>query len=325
VKIPALHDRRARQGRPYTRRALARHLRTILVLLLLAATAVAFVVTEDLKLEPDPFARPRITPTFSPTCRCESQSAQIAFRLRQADRLTLSIEDAEGRVVRTLLSRASFGRGDHAFGWDGRAQDGRVVPEGSYRARLEFEKLNRAIEFPRTMRVDTTPAALEVTGLRPRLISPDGDGRADALTVQYRATEPVHALLLVNGRREVRTALRRSGTIVWSPKNRRRGSYDVAVATVDAAGNRGSASGSYAVRIRYVEIAAETIRARPRAGFAVRVSTDARRYSWRLGRRRGSTRVRVLRLRAPARPGRYPLTVEVAGRRDSAVVVVRRR
>jgi hypothetical protein len=302
----------------------ARHLRTILVLLLLAGTAAAFVVTEELKLEPDPIARPRITPVFSPTCRCDTQTAQIAFRLRQPDRLTLEIHDEQGRVVRTLLRTTEFGRGNHAFGWDGRDDNGRPVPEGSYRPRIELDKLNRAIEFPREIRVDTTPARLEVTRLRPRRISPDGDGRADTVTMRYRASEPVHAILLVNGRQEVKTALRRSGALVWSPRGRRRGSYRLSVAAVDEAGNRSRPTQSYDVRVRYVDIAAEVIRARPRAGFSVRVSTDARRYFWRLGRRTGSARVRILRLRAPAQPGRYPLVVEVFERRDSATVVVRR-
>ena len=302
-----------------------KHLRTIVVLLLLAATAAAFVVTEELKLEPDPIARPRITPTFSPTCRCETQTAQVAFRLRQADRLTLTILDDAGQVVRTLLRDASFGRGNHTFGWDGRNEEGEFVPEGTYRPRVELDKLGRAIEFPRQIRVDTTPAELEVTRLRPRVVSPDGDGRADTITIRFRASEPVNALLLVGGRQEVKTAQRRSGAIVWSPKGRRRGPYQLSVAAIDAAGNRSRPTGPFPVRIRYVNIAAELIRARPRAGFSVRVSTDARSYSWRLGRRRGSARVRVLRLRAPATPGRYALVVEVSGRRDSATVVVRRQ
>jgi flagellar hook capping protein FlgD len=303
----------------------ARHLRTILVLLLLAGTAAAFVVTEDLKLEPDPIARPRITPTFSPTCRCEKQTARIAFRLRQPDRLTLAIEDDQGRVVRTLLRNVTFGRGSHEFGWDGRNEQGKVVPQGSYRARVELDKLGRAIEFPRVIHVDITPARIEITRLNPRVISPDGDGRADAVTLRYKANEPVQALLLVNGHQEVETALRRTGAIVWSPRGRRRGSYRLSVATVDAAGNRTRPTGPFDVRIRYVDIATKLIRARPRAGFAVRVSTDAKRYVWKLGRRRGSARVRILRLRAPASPGRYPLIVSVGNRRDSALVVVRRR
>lgn len=304
---------------------MARHLRTILVLLLLVGTAAAFVVTEDLKLEPDPISRPRITPTFSPTCRCEKQTARIAFRLRQPDRLTLTIQDEQGQVVRTLLRKASFGRGSHEFGWDGRDERGRVVDEGSYRSRVELDKLDRAIEFARVIRVDTTPARIEITRLHPRVISPDGDGRADAVTLRYKANEPVHAFLLVNGRQEVETALRRTGAVVWSPRGRKRGSYRLSVGTVDAAGNRTRPTVPFDVRIRYVDIATKLIRARPRAGFAVRVSTDAERYVWKLGRRRGSARVRVLRLRAPARPGRYPLIVSVGNRRDSALVVVRRR
>jgi flagellar hook capping protein FlgD len=302
----------------------ARQLRTILVLLLLAGTAAAFVVTEDLKLEPDPIARPRITPTFSPICRCEKQSAQIAFRLRQSDRLTLTIEDAQGRVVRTLLRNASFGRGNHTFGWDGRDDSGEVVDEGAYRPTIELQKLDRTIAFPRTIRVDTTPARIEITRFTPRTISPDGDGRADALTIRYETNEPAQAILLVNGRQEIETALGKNA-IRWSPKGQKRGPYSVSVAAVDAAGNRSRETGPFDVRIRYVNIAAEVIRARPRAGFSIQVSTDAKRYRWRLGRREGSARVRILRLRAPAAPGRYALVVEVGGRRDSAVVVVRRR
>jgi hypothetical protein len=302
----------------------ARHLRTIVVLLLLAATAAAFVVTEQLKLEPDPIARPRITRTFSPVCRCETQTARIAFRLRQADRLTLTVENEQGEIVRTIVRDARFEQGDHSFGWDGRNERGEVVPEGAYRPRVELEKLGRTIEFPREIRVDTTAAELEITRLRPRAVSPDGDGRGDTVTLRYRATEPVNALLLVNGRQEVKTALRSRGAIVWSPKGRKRGPYPLSVAAVDEAGNRSRPTGPFDVRIRYVDIAAEVIRARPRAGFSVRVSTDARRYAWRLGRRSGSARVRILRLRAPAQPGRYELVVTVGGRRDSALVVVRR-
>ncbi len=303
---------------------MARHLRTILVLLLLAGTAAAFVVTEELKLEPDPIARPRITPTFSPTCRCETQTAQIAFRLSQPDRLTLTVLDDEGEVVRTLLQDASFGRGNHTFGWDGRDEAGEVVPEGTLPAP------GRAREARPCDRVPTADAgrydARRAGGhaARPSVISPDGDGRADELTIRYRASEPVNALLLVGGRQEVKTALRGTGSIVWSPKGRRRGQYQLSVAALDQAGNRTRPTGPFPVRIRYVDIAAKVIRARPRAGFSVRVLTDARRYSWRLGRRAGSARVRILRLRAPATPGRYALEVEVSGRRDAALVVVRR-
>lgn len=300
-------------------------MRTALVLLLLAATAVAFVVTEDLKLEPDPIARPRIDPVFSPVCRCERQAARIAFRLRREDRLTLRIADDDGRVVRTLLQNDRFAPGNHEFGWDGRNDRGTFVPEGTYRARVELAALGREIEFPRQIVVDTTPAQIAVARVSRRVISPDGDSRSDTTRIRYRVNERAQALLLVNGRQEVKTRLRGNGAVIWSPRGRPRGVYDLALGALDAAGNRSRLTRPVTVRIRYVTVSEDTIRVRPRRFFSVGISTDAVRYSWRLGRRRGSTRVRVLRLRAPSRPGRYPLVVQVSGRRDSAVVVVRRQ
>jgi FlgD Ig-like domain len=300
-------------------------LRTALVLLLLAGTALAFVVTEDLKLQPDPIARPRIDPVFSPVCRCEKQSARIAFRLREADRLTLDIANDEGQVVRTLLRDARFAPGNHEFGWDGRDDSGEVVPEGSYSARVELAALDRVIEFPRPIVVDTTRAQIALVRVSRRVISPDGDGRSDTTRIRYRANERAQAILLVNGRQEAKTNLRGNGSIIWSPRERRRGLYFLALSAIDAAGNRSRPTRQFTVRIRYVALASDTIRVRPRRLFSVRVSTDAARYSWRLGRRRGSARIHSLRLRAPAQPGRYPLVVRVSGREDSAVVVVRRQ
>lgn len=295
------------------------------MLLLLAGTAVAFVVTEDLKLETDPIARPRITPSFSPVCRCEQQTARIGFRLRREDRLTLEIADEGGGIVRTILREARFGPGDHEFGWDGRDGQGAIVKEGPYRARVELEALDRVIEFPKPIVVDTTPAKIAVVRVRPLVISPDGDRRSDATIVRYRVDERAQALVLVNGRREVKTKLRGSGAVIWSPRGRRRGVYELALSALDAAGNRSRPTKATALTVRYVALTLDRIRVRPRRLFTVGVSTDARRYRWRLGRRRGSARARALRLRAPARPGLYPLVVEVSGRRDSAVVAVRRR
>jgi FlgD Ig-like domain len=303
---------------------LVRHLRTLLILLLLAGTAAAFVVTEDLKLEPDPVARPRIDPTFSPVCDCPRQTARIAFRLRNADVLTLTIADENGRVVRTLLQQARFRRGNHRFGWDGRDDTGKLVPEGRYRPRVQLQKLDRVIEFPKEIVVDTTPPRIRALRVSRRLVSPDGDGRGDAITIRYRLSEPSQALLFVNGRRRWRTTLRTAGAIPWRPRRLLRpGLERLQVVVVDAAGNRLAGTPFYA-RVRYLDVAPSRLRARPRRLITVRVSTDYPRYAWRLGRRRGTGRAHTLRLRAPATPGRYALTVAAAGRRHTTVVVVRR-
>jgi hypothetical protein len=300
------------------------HLRTLLVLVLLAATATAFVVTEDLKLEPDPLALPRVDATFSPVCRCDQQTARIAFRLRRSDMLTLTIADENGRVARTLLNEAQFRPGNHQFGWDGRDETGKIVPEGSYRPRVELQKLGRVIEFSKQIAVDTTPPAVRVLNVSRRIVSPDGDGRGDAIRIRYRLSEPSHALLLVNGRRVWRTALRAEGVIPWRPGRLRPGLERLQVVALDAAGNR-TAGQAFYVRVRYLEVSPSRLRVRPRRLITVRVSTDYPRYTWRIGRRQGSARVHTLRLRAPATPGRYALRVAAGGRRETTSVLVRRR
>lgn len=303
---------------------LRRHLRTILVLLILAATAVAFVVTEDLKLEPDPVAAPKIDRRFSPICRCDQQTARIAFRLKEPDTLTLTIEDSTGREVRTLLREARFRPGSLRFGWDGRDDAGKIVPEGRYEARVGLEKLGRAITFPGGIRVDTTRPRIRATHVSRRMISPDGDGRGDAITIRYQATEPSHALLLVNGKRRAFTRLRSQGAIRWAPKRFRPGLQRLQLVAVDAAGNRGAGKPFY-VQVRYLQLAPTRLRVGPRRVFTVRISTDFPQYTWRLGRRRGTGRAHTLKLRAPATPGRYALTVTAGGRKATASIRVRRR
>jgi FlgD Ig-like domain len=293
------------------------------VLVLLAATAAAFVVTEDLKLEPDPLALPRVDPTFSPVCRCEQQTARIAFRLRRADSLTLTIADENGRVVRTLLKDAQFRPGNHQFGWDGRDETGRFVPEGSYRPQVALEKLGRQIEFSKQIVVDTTRPSVRVLNVSRRIVSPDGDGRGDAIRIRYRLSEPSHALLVVNGRRVWRTALRAEGVIPWRPGRLRPGLERLQLVAVDAAGNRAAGRPFY-IRVRYLEVTPSRLRVRPRRLITVRVSTDYPRYTWRLGRRRSSARGHTLRVRAPATPGRYALTISAGGRRQTTSVLVRR-
>ncbi len=299
------------------------HLRTFLVLLLLAGIAAAFVVTEDLKLQPDPIARPQLDKTFSPACKCEKATARIAFRLREPDSLTLTIADDQGEVVRTLLRNASFRPGDHAFGWDGRDQAGKLLPEGRYQARVELRKLGRAIEFPQTIRLDATAPRTRVVGVSRRVISPDGDGRGDAITIRYRVSEPSFVLLLVNGRRQIRSKPGKQA-IRWAPRRLRPGLEELQLVAEDLAGNRRPAR-PFFVQVRYLELSPSRLRVFPRRAITVRVSTDYPSYQWRLGRRRGVARTHTLRLRAPATPGRYRLRISAGGRRDATTVLVRRR
>jgi hypothetical protein len=61
-----------------------RPLPTTLVLLLLAGSAVAFAVTEGLKLQKRPITPIEITKVFSPVCRCSAGARRRRLQAAQA-------------------------------------------------------------------------------------------------------------------------------------------------------------------------------------------------------------------------------------------------
>lgn len=302
---------------------------TLVVVVLLGATAVAFTVTQNLKLERSPILSPRIDRVFSPTCDCGAERAPIEFRLRRPDTVTLAIVDEDERVVRTLLDASREGNGVFVR-WDGRDDEGRLVGEGLYRPRVRLASVERTFLFPNEIEVDLTAPTVELLGVGSRVISPDGDGRAEGVAVRYRVSEPARALLLVNGKRRVRSRLRDgTGSVEWYGRIRGRparpGIYRLALFAVDRAGNRSRQMPAGYVTVRYLRLDAHRFEVRARTRFAVGVDTDAAGYEWLFARGRGRADGDVLVLRAPRRPGRYRLYVEANGRADTALIIVRRR
>ncbi len=74
-------------------------------------------------------------------------STTIRFALPQAAPVDLSIFDLEGRTVRTLLSSARLEAGEHRQHWQGRDDEGRVLPSGIYFCELRVgeERLLRKL------------------------------------------------------------------------------------------------------------------------------------------------------------------------------------
>ena len=81
---------------------------TALVVALLAATAAAFVLTQGLKSQPSPIRGTKVDDVFSPVCACDTETASIAFRLREADRLDVGIVDGAGDNPLSGIPRLSF-------------------------------------------------------------------------------------------------------------------------------------------------------------------------------------------------------------------------
>ena len=299
-----------------------------LVAALLAATSAAFVVTEKLKLTRNPIVGPRVDKLFSPVCDCDTDSASITFRLRNADRVSVEIVDSDGNVVRELARDRPQGRVPRSYVWDGRDDDGRVVEEGSYRPRVHLDEARRTIVMPNRIRVDVTPPRVVSFTARPLVISPDGDGRSDRAKIRYRVSEPAHVELYADGTRALRKlGTRTTGAMDWfgnaGGEPLPQGSYLLRLVARDVAGNLGPRSGARTVAIRFLALGRERVVAEPGARFAILAISQARRLRWTLAGESGTAPPGTLRLRAPDEPGRYVLRVEANGHVERAVVVVR--
>jgi flagellar hook capping protein FlgD len=306
---------------------LTRAIVALVVTALLGGTAAALALTEQLKLERSPVLRTHVGKLLGPRCRCALRRIEIAFVLRKPERLTVAVVDADDQVVRTLVSSSPRRRGLQRFSWDGRDEAGQVVSAGTYRPRLHLAREHRTILMPNPIRVDPTAPRISLVSLRPRRFSPDGDLRRDVVYIRYRASERARALLYVDG--ILRVELRRyaqSGLVRWRGTVFGRplaaGRHRLALRALDLAGNRSARIGLGFVGIRYIGVRPHVRRALPGARVAFRVTTDAKRYRWRLGNGGGRARTRRLLLRAPAVPGRYRLVVTANGHSARALLLV---
>ena len=299
---------------------------TLIVVALLGATAVAFAVTERLKLERSPITATRVDKVFSPVCECVRDVAVVSFVLRRGETVTVDILDSHGDAVRTLVRKRREPRGRVFYTWDGRDAAGAVVRNGRYRPRVHLERHGRTIALPNRIQVDTRAPTITLSSALPRVFSPGVDGR-DRVTARYEIDEPARALMLVDGRRRVFERFRRtSGKLAWvgivDGRQARPRTYEIRLRALDQAGNLSTRTRAVPVRVLYVELTRERVEAVAKRRFSVRVLTFAKSYRWRIAGRTGISKRRVLVLRAPAEPGEYPLYVRVGRHADRATVVV---
>ena len=164
----------------------------ILVVLLIGGTSAAFAYTQRLKTERSPLGVPRFDRKLAPTCDCPSAEAKLRLRLREADRVSAEIVDADDAVVRTLADDEPKPMGPLVFTWDGRDEAGRVVDDGVYRLRVSLADADRTILYPTTIHVDTIAPRLELVSVRPTELAPGGERR---LKVTYRSNEEARPIL----------------------------------------------------------------------------------------------------------------------------------
>jgi hypothetical protein len=308
----------------------ARALSSALVLALLAATAVAFAITEGAKLERSPIYGTQVpVPLFSPNGRT-APVATISFRLRSRERVEAWIQNADGNRVRTLLHPRTFAGGTRVnLVWDGLSDRGLAEPDGVFMPVVKLERSHRTIVLPNPIRLDTVPPVIKVKRPQYPVLSPDGDGHGDVFRVPYAIDEPAHAILYVDGTRVAFTRAHTTGVLTWNGKLDGRPvragprGYVLTVAAQDRAGNVSKPYPFAIARIRYVVLGRTRVDVRPRQRFAIRVSTDAPTVRWRLRGRSGVQPRGTLHFRAPRAKGVSFLYVYVGNHADRAAVVVR--
>jgi hypothetical protein len=310
---------------------LQRLITTTVLVGLLVATAAAFAVTERLKLTKSPVYGTQVYPKtgFSPKCGCARGKTTILFRLRHRDDLNVRILDARNREVRDLGTVAAL-RGRNVFKWDGRTDGNAIAPDGRYRAELHLSGQHRTIILPNVISLDTKPPLVKNVTVNRDVFSPDGDHQADFIRFNYDLSKPAHVNLYLDGERILRTYRHPArGSFSWFGfANGRKldpGTYTLELGAVDAAGNSTPTKERWRQRIqlRYIELASNRISVPRGRRFSIGVSTDAKRYTWKLGNRKSFATGPVLNLLASTRHGRYTLTVSENGRVDRATVIVR--
>jgi hypothetical protein len=307
---------------------LQRLLTTATLVGLLIATAAAFAITEKLKLTKSAVYGTQVSKGLSPTCGCARGRARIYFKLRRPDFIAVTVLSGRSHEI-ALLTAQRYPRGPLTLKWNGHDDSGRRAPDGTYRVQIHLTGQHQTIELPNRIVLDTKPPQVLSVVANRQFFSPDQDHQSDFVRLTYTLSKPAHVLLYVDGTRIQRTRVVTHGTISWfghGPAGLLGPSaYTLALGAVDANGNTTPVAARRGVRveIRYIALANTRIVAQTGRPFEIGVSTDAKRYSWQLGRRHGTASSPVLRLQAPTTGGRYTLTVSEHGHASRAAVFVR--
>ena len=305
-----------------------RLLTTVTLVGLLVATAAAFAITERLKLTKSAVYGTVIDTRISPTCGCVHRRATIFFKLRRSDDITVTVLNARGQDV-VLLAAQHYPRGPVTLTWNGRDAGNRRVHDGTYRVRIHLTGQHQTIEFPNRIQLDTKPPQIVSLEKSRDVFSPDQDHQADYVRISYTLSKAAHLAAYLGDTRVLYSRASVKGSVQWfgnGPNGPLEpGTYTLTVGAVDLSGNSTPVAERARVRveIRYIRLANTKIVARAGLPFEIGVSTDAKRYSWSLGRRNGTASSPVLRLQAPTTRGRYTLTVSERGHVGRAAVFVR--
>jgi hypothetical protein len=230
---------------------------------LVAATIGAFFVTQHLKVStplitgiapPSPGA---INPVSGTTCgSVNHRRTKISFYLlNRPDDVDVYVTDRGGTIIRTVARRRHMRRAvrnpDGTFYWNGRENNGRIAPDGTYQIEVTLIHQGRTAilanpsGLPYVVKVKTHGPQPVVQSVTPHLI-PAGTA---SVTIRYSGNEGRLATVLIYrtglpGRpRLVKDFLSKGQSAVWDGTINGRpapaGTYLIGLQVTDAACNTG--------------------------------------------------------------------------------------
>ncbi|MDQ3645150.1 MAG: hypothetical protein M3356_06570 [Actinomycetota bacterium] len=162
--------------------------RAIFVVLVLA-TGGAFLVTQYLKAEEPLVLRFAVSrESFSPNRDGYQDRVRLGFDLSEPAEVSFSVIDPDGNAVRRIVDdRVLAGDTKHRFRWDGRDDEGEVVPDATYRMRVVRRKEGRAVDSFKEMIVDTVAPKVKISSVEPGIVDP-GNGPV-AVRIAYEGPQ----------------------------------------------------------------------------------------------------------------------------------------
>ncbi|MEA2426191.1 MAG: hypothetical protein QOH13_2601 [Thermoleophilaceae bacterium] len=329
---------------------------TILFALFVLATGGAFFVTQRLKRSTPIVERVFFQQWVSPNHDGRKDAVTVRFDLPKAQRVTVSLVDRRGELVRTLADDRFLSKGTQPFRWDGLDDNGIVVPDGSYRLRVGLRDEGRSITAPRVLHVDTRPPRPRIVAVTPPTVVPGSAGRRGRVRIRFVGpadTPPAIGVWRTDSGKAVQVAgfqsRRGRETATWDGlidgQPAPEGAYAFSVTVQDKAGNRGSvprrlpptrrgAVKRGGVAVSYFSLSGPVVPVKPGSIARFHIGPLARPVSWRLapyGRggavARGVSHGRTLAVRVPrnAEADVYSLFATSGGRSAAWPLVVGNR
>jgi hypothetical protein len=144
---------------------------------LVLASFAAFFITQRLKHTPTVVQRFELIPFFSPTPSGHHKQERISFKIKQYDKVTVTILDSQERAVATLARERPLGRYRQlTLLWDGREgpntpaseapgllvksfNGGPAAPAGEYHVRVSLHEEERTVISPKGFKLVLKPRA----------------------------------------------------------------------------------------------------------------------------------------------------------------------